>query len=114
MTSKEASDKWNISKRQVNSLCSQGKIPGAKLVKGRWDIPNDYNYKKNLLFTTQTASNKLRKYVNIGNDGFKTIRNSEYIDKSGLISFMNSCLSTPQKLTPLLLISTNMTLFIWI
>ena len=98
MTSKEASDKWNISKRQVNSLCSQGKIPGAKLVKGRWDIPNDYNYKKNLLFTTQTTANKLRKYVNIGNDGFKTIRNSEYIDKSGLISFMNSCLSTPQKL----------------
>lgn len=41
---------------------------------------------------------KRGKYLNIGNDGFRSIRNSEYVDKSGLISFMNSCLNTPQKL----------------
>ncbi|SFB99737.1 AAA family ATPase [Butyrivibrio sp. YAB3001] len=98
MTSKEAAEKWNISKRHVNSLCSQGKIPGAKIVNRRWVIPDDYVYKKEVLQMTEAAINYPRKYVNIGNDGFRTIRNSEYIDKSGLISFMNSCLSTPQKL----------------
>ena len=38
------------------------------------------------------------KYLNIGNEGFRSIRNGEYIDKSGLIGFVNSCLNTPQKL----------------
>ena len=38
-------------------------------------------------------------YVNPGNDGFATIRNAEYIDKSGLIEFVNQTLDTPQKLT---------------
>ncbi len=98
MTSKEAAEKWNISKRQVNSLCSQGKIPGARLIKGRWEIPDSYNYKKNIQVIAPASAKIPRKYVNIGNDGFRTIRNSEYIDKSGLISFMNSCLSTSQKL----------------
>ncbi|WP_026658803.1 AAA family ATPase [Butyrivibrio sp. AC2005] len=98
MTSKEAAEKWNISKRQVNSLCSQGKIPGAKLVKGRWEIPTDYVYKNGFQLKTPMTASGPRKYINIGNDGFRTIRNSEYIDKSGLISFMNSCLSTSQKL----------------
>ena len=98
MTSKEASEKWNISKRQVNYLCSSGKIPGAKLVNRKWNIPDDYCYKKNLQVPPSVSTGGLRKYVNVGDDGFRTIRNSEYIDKSGLISFMNSCLSTSQKL----------------
>mgnify|MGYP004588248845 CR=1 FL=1 len=38
------------------------------------------------------------KYLNLGNEGFSSIRNSEYIDKSGLIAFVNRCLNTPQKL----------------
>ena len=38
-------------------------------------------------------------YVNPGNDGFATIRNTEYVDKSGLIEFVNQTLDTPQKLT---------------
>ena len=38
------------------------------------------------------------KYLNIGNAGFRSIRNGEYIDKSGLVGFMNRCLNTPQKL----------------
>ena len=38
------------------------------------------------------------KYLNIGNEGFRSIRNSEYVDKTGLICFMNKCLDTPQKL----------------
>lgn len=97
MTSKEASEKWNISKRQVNSLCLQGKIPGAKITNGRWIIPDDYNYKSGNS-KLPTSISMPRKYYNIGNDGFKAIRNGSYVDKSGLISFINSCLSTTQKL----------------
>lgn len=31
------------------------------------------------------------KYINIGDEGFRSIRNSEYVDKSELIGFINSC-----------------------
>ncbi len=33
-------------------------------------------------------------YINIGNAGFQRVRNSEYVDKSGLISIINSTLFT--------------------
>lgn len=39
------------------------------------------------------------KYLNIGNDGFATIRKSKYVDKTGMISFINSTLGTTDKLT---------------
>lgn len=48
---------------------------------------------KDMIFQQTTE-----KYLNIGNEGFHSIRNSEYIDKSGLIGFVNRCLNTPQKL----------------
>jgi hypothetical protein len=38
-------------------------------------------------------------YLNIGNDGFRMVRNGKYIDKTGLIAFVNSTLETPMKLT---------------
>jgi hypothetical protein len=38
-------------------------------------------------------------YLNIGNDGFKFVRKGKYVDKSGLIAFINSTLETPRKLT---------------
>jgi hypothetical protein len=38
-------------------------------------------------------------YLNIGNDGFQTVRNGNYVDKTGLIAFINSTLGTSQKLT---------------
>ncbi len=99
MTSKEAAEKWNLSKRQVNSLCSQGKIPGAKMEKGRWTIPDDYMYSTDIgRVPINVPSLMSGKYFNIGNEGFRTIRNGDYVDKSGLISFMNSCLSTSKKL----------------
>lgn len=33
-------------------------------------------------------------YINTGNIGFQRVRNSEYIDKSGLISVVNSNMPT--------------------
>ncbi len=38
-------------------------------------------------------------YLNIGNDGFRTIRKGFYVDKTGLISFINGTLGTKRKLT---------------
>ena len=98
MTSKEAAEKWKLSKRQINSLCALGKIPAVKLSNGRWEIPDDYEYNSGSVAGSGMKAFIPRKYFNIGNDGFRAIRNSEYIDKTGLISFMNSCLTTSRKL----------------
>ena len=38
-------------------------------------------------------------YINKGNEGFRQIRNSEYVDKSGLIAVVNKTLFTRQKLS---------------
>lgn len=39
------------------------------------------------------------RYLNIGNDGFAGIRKGLYVDKSGLITFINRTLGTDDKLT---------------
>ena len=41
----------------------------------------------------------LWEHLNLGNSGFAEIRNSIYIDKSGLIGLINNTLGTKQKLT---------------
>ena len=38
-------------------------------------------------------------YLNPGNQGFRTILNGTYVDKTGLIEYVNSTIDTPQKLT---------------
>ncbi|MCD7956444.1 MAG: ATP-binding protein [Lachnospiraceae bacterium] len=38
-------------------------------------------------------------YLNPGNRGFRTILNGTYVDKTGLIDFINGTINTPQKLT---------------
>lgn len=38
-------------------------------------------------------------YLNPGNSGFEEIRNSQYVDKSGMIALINSTIGTEQKLT---------------
>ena len=39
------------------------------------------------------------KYLNVGNAGFETIRKGSYVDKTGMISFINSTLGTTDKMT---------------
>lgn len=39
MTLKEAGQKWNVTPRQVNYLCSGGRISGAVKMAGIWLIP---------------------------------------------------------------------------
>ena len=36
-------------------------------------------------------------YINIGNVGFQSVRNGEYVDKSGLISIVNGTLFTERR-----------------
>ena len=99
ITSLQAAKKWNISKRQVNLLCAKGLIPGAKMENSRWMIPDDFVYHPRKQNQNMGYPNRISgKYINIGNEGFASIRNSEYVDKSKLISFVNACLNTPQKL----------------
>ena len=38
-------------------------------------------------------------YINKGNEGFRQIRNSEYVDKSGRIAVVNRTLFTQRKLS---------------
>ena len=38
-------------------------------------------------------------YINIGNAGFQRVRNSEYVDKSGLIAIVNGTLFTERSLS---------------
>lgn len=40
----------------------------------------------------------MERYLNIGNAGFTSTRKGLYIDKAGMISFINSTLGTKEKL----------------
>ena len=41
MTLKEASQKWNVTPRQINYLCAAGRILGAVKMATIWLIPKD-------------------------------------------------------------------------
>jgi excisionase family DNA binding protein len=38
---KEAAERWNITERQVQRLCAEGRIPGVIQFAGSWAIPED-------------------------------------------------------------------------
>ena len=41
MTIKEVAEKWGVTRRRVQMLCSQGKIDGATRFGNVWAIPED-------------------------------------------------------------------------
>lgn len=41
MSLKEASEKWGIGDRRINTLCLQNRIPGAFKIGNTWAIPTD-------------------------------------------------------------------------
>lgn len=41
MTIKEASEKWGIGLRRINTLCNEGRIDGAFKIANVWVIPVD-------------------------------------------------------------------------
>ncbi len=59
-------DRWNISKRRIQILCKEGRIPGAKIVGNMWLIPNDVDRPndartKNPILEEEIGSSKVRK-----------------------------------------------------
>lgn len=43
ISSQQIGEKWNISRRRVQILCEEGRIPGAFKVGNTWAIPEDAN-----------------------------------------------------------------------
>lgn len=41
LTTSEMAEKWNISRRRVTTLCSEGRVEGAILRGNTWLIPED-------------------------------------------------------------------------
>jgi len=41
LTAKQAAEKWNISLRRVQVLCSQGRVKGAVRLGWAWAIPKN-------------------------------------------------------------------------
>lgn len=41
MTASQAAEKWQISQRRVQVLCSEGRIPGVFKLGEAWAIPSD-------------------------------------------------------------------------
>lgn len=41
MTLRETAEKWGIGARRINTLCAEGRIPGAAKIGNMWVIPID-------------------------------------------------------------------------
>lgn len=41
ITAQEAAEKWNVTPRQVQILCKEGRIKGAEMMSRIWIIPED-------------------------------------------------------------------------
>ena len=41
LTTTEMSEKWNISRRRIATLCKNGRVPGSVLKGKTWLIPNN-------------------------------------------------------------------------
>ena len=48
MTIRETAEKWNVSILRVNTLCQEGRIPGAIKFGYSWAIPRDIEKPKDL------------------------------------------------------------------
>lgn len=41
LSAKETGERWGLSERRVETLCSQGRIPGLIRIGRSWGIPDD-------------------------------------------------------------------------
>ena len=62
-------------------------------------VEAEWNFSMNGMICQEESGNIMGMYLNIGNAGFRSVRKGLYVDKSGLISFINSTLGTKDKLT---------------
>ncbi|MDO4975032.1 MAG: DNA-binding protein [Alphaproteobacteria bacterium] len=59
MTLKETSEKWGIGARRINTLCVEGRIPGAQKIGNMWVVPEDAEKPKD----KRVKSGKYRKMI---------------------------------------------------
>lgn len=92
ITSMQAAQKWNLTKRRVNSLCQEGLIPGAIKNGYRWLIPEDADYQSGKevgsgkRVVREEAKYSARLPLPIGVSDFRNaIKNYYYVDKTMLI-----------------------------
>lgn len=89
MTTAEASARWGISSRRINTLCKEGRIFGAYKEENQWFIPvdaqkpADHRRKKNDTPVKKTGK-KLPLPIGIS-DYRKACREYYYVDKTLLI-----------------------------
>lgn len=65
MSAKEAADKWGISQRRVDILCSENKIKNAAMVDNRWVISH---------FTLNFDGAESRRYYKCDGKNVNTLR----------------------------------------
>lgn len=58
MTAREAAQKWNITVRRVQVLCSQGRIQGATRLGNMWVLPIDAKKPEDKRYTHNNVKNK--------------------------------------------------------
>ncbi len=68
LTIKEIAEKWNITSRRVQKMCSEGKIPGASKFGNAWAIPEDAERPVDGRVTTGEYRNWRKKKDTINND----------------------------------------------
>ncbi len=85
MTNKEAASLWGITERRVNTLCKNGRIPGAYKEGRRWVIPDNAQKPEDLRVRTETVS-LAQKPLPIGvSDYREACSGYYYVDKTLLI-----------------------------
>lgn len=62
LTAKEIAEKWGITRRRVQILCSEGKIPGATHFGHEWAIPVDVERPNDGRVTTGEYKDWRKKY----------------------------------------------------
>lgn len=58
VTTTEMAEKWNISRRRVNTMCCEGRIEGAELKGHTWLIPEDTKKPDDLRRVVKDECNK--------------------------------------------------------
>ena len=58
---KEIAEKWGLTPRRVQKMCSEGRLPGAKKFGRDWAIPKDVERPKDARITTGQYKNWRKK-----------------------------------------------------
>ena len=81
MTIKEASEKWNLSERRVQTICNEGMVPGVMKFGHSWAIPREAEK----LVDKRVKTGK----INIPYDGFFV---GQMIVFATILSEQNNCI----------------------